>query len=105
VLERCQIALTFVLILLFGFVSAASAQSTTDTTQRATANGGEIRGRIVGLGTGQPVTTGSISVRGGSDTSFVAGANAESDGSFHIAGLNCQLVAATMMGGTALTRM
>ncbi len=86
-LERCQIALAFVLILLFGFVSAASAQSTTDTTQRAIANGGEIRGRIVGLGTGQPVTTGSISVRGGSDTSFVAGANAESDGSFHIAGL------------------
>ncbi|MGH7602922.1 MAG: TonB-dependent receptor domain-containing protein, partial [Gemmatimonadaceae bacterium] len=62
-------------------------QSTTDSTKHAATDAGEIRGRIIALGTGQAIATGSISARGATDTSFVVGATAESDGSFHIGGL------------------
>jgi outer membrane receptor protein involved in Fe transport len=86
-LERGRTAAIFALILLFGFSRPTWAQSTTDSSTRAVSSGGEIRGRIVGLGTGQPITTGSVSVLRASDSSVVTGANPESDGSFHIAGI------------------
>jgi ferric enterobactin receptor len=87
-LQRCRTAIAIGSILLFVPGRPTWAQSTTDTTGRAAADAGEIRGRIVGLGTGQPVATGSISVRRASDTTLVVGnATAGSDGSFHIDGL------------------
>jgi ferric enterobactin receptor len=114
--ERChslhwwQTAGTIGLVLLFGFSRPTLAQSAADTTKHAAADttkhaaadttkhvttdstkrstdAVEIRGRIVGLGTGQPITTGSISVLRASDSSVVTRATAESDGSFHIAGI------------------
>ncbi|MGH9693624.1 MAG: carboxypeptidase-like regulatory domain-containing protein, partial [Bryobacteraceae bacterium] len=86
-LQRWQTAVILGLILFFCLSRPTWAQSTTDTTKRAATNAGEIRGRIVALGTAQGIATGSISVRRASDSSVVSGANAESDGSFHIAGL------------------
>jgi len=82
-----QTAVTLGLILVFGLTRAAWAQSTPDSTKQATTDKGEIRGRIVAIGTGQAITTGSISVRRATDTTFVVGALADSDGSFHLTGL------------------
>ena len=75
------------LILFFGLPSAICAQSTPDTTKPTATDAGEIRGRIVAIGTGQVITSGSISVRRATDTSFVVGASADSAGSFHVTGL------------------
>jgi ferric enterobactin receptor len=75
------------LILLAGLARATWAQSTTDSVKHAVADAGEIRGRIVANGSGQAIATGSISVRRATDTSFVVGALAGPDGSFHVAGL------------------
>src|ERR1700680_1458475 len=85
--QRWQTAATLGFILLLGLTSAAWAQSTADSTKPAATDKGEIRGRIVAVGTGQAITTGSISVRRASDTSFVVGAAADSDGAFHVTGL------------------
>lgn len=82
-----QTAAMLGLILLSGLTSAAWAQSAADSTKRTATDGGEIRGRIVAIGTGQAITSGSISVRRAADTSFVVGASADSDGVFHITGL------------------
>jgi hypothetical protein len=78
---------TLGLFLFIGLTSATWAQSTPDSAKHATTDLGEIRGRIVAIGTGQAVTTGSISVRRTTDTSFVVGALADSDGSFHVVGI------------------
>jgi outer membrane receptor protein involved in Fe transport len=75
------------LILFFGLSSATWAQSTPDSTKRAATDAGEIRGRIVAIGSGQAITTGQISVRRATDTSFVVGASADSGGAFHVTGL------------------
>jgi hypothetical protein len=85
--RRWRTAVTLGLFLFLGLTSATWAQSTPDSAKHATADLGEIRGRIVAIGTGQAVTTGSISVRRASDTSFVVGALADSDGSFHVVGI------------------
>ena len=82
-----QTGAAFGLLLLFALPSAIRAQSTADSTKRAATEGGEIRGRIVANGTGQGIPTGSISVRRATDTSFVMGVSAESNGSFHVTGL------------------
>jgi outer membrane receptor protein involved in Fe transport len=74
------------LILLLGLTSAAWAQ-TPDSAKQTATDKGEIRGRIVAIGTGQAITSGSISVRRATDTSFVVGAAADSGGSFHVTGL------------------
>jgi ferric enterobactin receptor len=84
---RWQTAAALGLILLFGLTSATWAQSTPDSTKPAATDGGEIRGRIVAIGSGQAIATASISVRRAADTSFVVGAAAGPDGSFHVAGL------------------
>ncbi|MGH7603522.1 MAG: hypothetical protein ACRENK_05915, partial [Gemmatimonadaceae bacterium] len=66
-LQRWQTAIVFGLILLFGFNRPTWAQSTTDSTKHAATDAGEIRGRIIALGTGQAIATGSISARGATD--------------------------------------
>jgi hypothetical protein len=75
------------LILFLVLTSATWAQSTSDSTKRAPTDAGEIRGRIVAIGSGQAITNGQISVRRATDTSFVVGASADSDGAFHVTGL------------------
>jgi hypothetical protein len=55
--------------------------------RRSDASGpGQIRGRLVD-GAGQPVTSGSITVRRASDTSFVGGALPDARGEFRVGGL------------------
>jgi outer membrane receptor protein involved in Fe transport len=81
---QAAIALGFTLLLTVA--SAGWAQSTADSLKSAT-SGGEIRGRIVAIGTAQPVTTGSIGVLRASDSSVVAGGSAGPDGSFQISHL------------------
>ncbi|HEX9129479.1 MAG TPA: hypothetical protein VF850_09970, partial [Gemmatimonadaceae bacterium] len=81
-----QTAVALGLILFFGLTSATWAQTTPDSAKQAAPDAGEIRGRIVAIGTGQAITTGSISVRRATDTSFVVGAAADSDGTFHVTG-------------------
>lgn len=49
--------------------------------------GGEIRGRLVEAVSKAPITSGSITVRRGTDTAFVGGALPEADGSFRVTGL------------------
>ena len=85
--RRLRTAAVLGLILFFGLPSAICAQSTPDTTKPTATDAGEIRGRIVAIGTGQAITSGSISVRRATDTSFVVGASADSAGSFHVTGL------------------
>jgi ferric enterobactin receptor len=85
--RRWHSTLALGLILLFGLNSATWAQSTADPAKHAVTDSGEIRGRIVAIGSGQAITTGSISVRRATDTSFVVGASTGPDGSFLIAGL------------------
>ena len=75
------------LVLFVGLTPATWAQSTADSAKHAPTDAGEIRGRIVAVGTGQAITTGSISVRRATDTSVVVGALADSDGSFHVIGI------------------
>lgn len=74
-------------ILFFGLASPTRAQSTSDTTRNAATEAGVIRGRIVAIGSKQGIATASIIVRRATDTSFVTGASAGPDGSFHVAGL------------------
>ena len=74
-------------ILLLGFPSTTWAQSPADSVKQTAADGGEINGRIVAIGTAQAITTASIGVLRASDSSVVAGTPAGPDGSFHIARL------------------
>jgi ferric enterobactin receptor len=80
-------AMALGLILLFGLTSATWGQSTPDSAKHSATDAGGIRGRIVAIGSGQAIATGSISLRRGTDTSFVIVAAADSDGSFHVTGL------------------
>jgi outer membrane receptor protein involved in Fe transport len=48
---------------------------------------GEIRGRLVASGAGQPITSGSVGVRRDGDTVFTAGAEPSDDGTFRVEGL------------------
>lgn len=54
---------------------------------RALAGPGEIRGKLSELGSPQPITSGSITVRRTSDTAFAGGALPKSDGTFVVDGL------------------
>jgi ferric enterobactin receptor len=85
--QRWQTAAALGLILLSGLTSATWAQSPSDSAKHAATDAGEIRGRIVAIGSGQGIATGSISVRRATDTSFVMGAAPGADGSFHVTGL------------------
>ena len=76
-----------VLPLLFTIAPVLAAQEKPDTTASHKANGGEIRGRLVALGSSQAVTSGSVGVRREGDTAFTAGAQPDTNGSFRIVGL------------------
>jgi ferric enterobactin receptor len=85
--QRWQTAVALGFTLLLGLASTTWAQSTADSAKHTTTSAGEIRGRIVAIGTEQGIATGSISVRRATDTTFVVGAMADSAGSFHVTGL------------------
>src|SRR3954464_5233407 len=85
--RRLHVAVTAGAILFLGLASNSLAQSTTDSVKPAATNSGEVSGRIVAIGTGQAITTGSIGILRATDSSVVTGAQAGPDGSFHVAGL------------------
>jgi ferric enterobactin receptor len=73
--------------LLFSLASVGWAQSSSDSTKPAAPTGGEIRGHIVAIGTGQPLASGSVSVLHAKDSSVVVVVPAGPDGSFQISHL------------------
>lgn len=84
-----------------------SAQtSTSATSQRTAAGDGQIRGRLIATGTGQPITGGSIGVRRDGDSTFTSGTKPDSDGSFRVEGLRFgrYTIRIRALGYTPLTR-
>lgn len=61
-----------------------SAQAVTPRTAAIVAEAGEIRGRLVEIGSGRAVASGSISVRHAGDTAFAGGAFPREDGTFRV---------------------
>jgi ferric enterobactin receptor len=80
-------ALLVALTLLVAAGLAADAQVPGVPLRAIQAGPGEIRGRLSELGSPQPITSGSITVRRGTDSAFAGGALPKSDGSFQVDGL------------------
>lgn len=80
--------ISWFVVLSLGLPRITASQSSVELSARAPGVIGEIRGRLVELGTGRAVTGGSVIVRrSGPDTAFVGGALLAPDGSFRIDGL------------------
>src|SRR3954463_8062571 len=84
--RRLHVAVTAGAVLFLGLASDSLAQATTASGNPAATNSGEVSGRIVAIGTGQAITTGSIGILRATDSSVVTGAQAGPDGSVHFAG-------------------
>lgn len=73
----------------FGFLvfiplSYLFAQGEREGTRRAAASEGQIQGRLVASGTGQPIRSGSIGVRRDGDSAFTSGDIPDTNGVFHV---------------------
>jgi outer membrane receptor protein involved in Fe transport len=74
-------------ILFICIAPTARAQASGGGAARVAAGVGEIRGRLVEMGSGRAIAGGSITVRRAADTSFAGGALPRADGSFQVDGL------------------